>query len=438
VYLTRTGRRVSTAGRHPLLGTLALLGALGTGWLWTHAQGTDGWLYHGGLTAAALAIAAIVGHAVISPGSPTARLLGLPPLVWLGRISYGVYLWHWPLFQFVTGQRTGVTGPALLALRCALTLAVATVSYLLIEQPIRRGRWLRRLPRPVPVGAAVAAAMLTAVVAVLATSPPTTPALAAPSIAIPAPSVSAGRPSHTSGPPPPMARPGRPPGALPRIDIFGDSVAWTIGTYLPAHPGIAVVNRAIEGCGITLLPDILELGTPHSLYSYCPGWPARWQNGVNADNPDVSVLLLNRWELMDARLNGTYQHVGQAPFDAYLLGQLDRAVGIAGSHGARVVLLTAAYTHRSERPDGGLYNEDLPARVDAWNRLLRQEAANHPTTITVLDLNKLVCPAGTYTASVNGLQIRSDGLHFTPAGVQQLIAPWLLPQLAAIAATGSP
>src|SRR6185369_4698292 len=94
---------------------------------------------------------------------------------------------------------------------------------------------------------------------------------------------------------PPIRRADRKPGAEPRVDIFGDSVAWTLGAYLPDHPGLAVNNIAIQGCGITLQPDILELGTPHTLYSYCPGWPAKYQGAVNNDDPDVSVLLLNRW-----------------------------------------------------------------------------------------------------------------------------------------------
>ncbi|HWB35343.1 MAG TPA: SGNH hydrolase domain-containing protein, partial [Rugosimonospora sp.] len=197
-------------------------------------------------------------------------------------------------------------------------------------------------------------------------------------------------------------------------------------------------TRAIQGCGITLANDIRELGAPHTLYSYCPTWPARYQSAVTTDDPDVSVLLLNRWELMDARYDGAYEHVGEADFDGYLLGQLDRAVRIVGSRGARVVLLTAAYTHRAEQPDGSLYPEDQPARVDAWNALLTREAAAHPGQVVVLNLNALVCPGGRYTASVGGLQIRSDGLHFTPAGVQRLIAPWLLPQLTSLATTGQP
>jgi hypothetical protein len=222
-------------------------------------------------------------------------------------------------------------------------------------------------------------------------------------------------------------------GSEPRVTFFGDSVSWVIGKYLPRHPGLWTSVRAIEGCGIATLPDILELGTPHTNYPGCTNWPGRWQKGVNKDDPDVSVIELNRWELMDRKLNGTYQHVGDPAYNAYLLGQLDKAVTIAGSKGAAVVLLTAAYTHRAEKPDGSLYPEDTPARVDAWNRLLVQEQAKHPRTVTILNLNKLVCPNGKFTWAIGKLRIRSDGLHYTPAGVQQIIAPWLLPKLADIA-----
>jgi hypothetical protein len=51
----------------------------------------------------------------------------------------------------------------------------------------------------------------------------------------------------------------------------------------------------------------------------------------------------------------------------------------------------------------------------------------------VLDLPKVVCPGGTFTWTVSGVRVRSDGLHFTPAGVQRIVAPWLLPQLTRLA-----
>ncbi len=414
---------------HRVLGFFALVGVGVTVWLWHFADGTTHWLYEGGLTVAAIAVALVISHAVQSPKSPTAWLLALPPLVWLGRISYGVYLWHWPLFEFVNADQTGLQGVPLLAVRLGGTLLIATASYYLVESPIRHGALTRLLPRHAPVGATIVAVGATAVTMVLITAPPPTPALAAPVIVT---NVTP-RPS-TPGTTVPMDRPGRKPGKLPRITFFGDSVSWVIGTYLPKHPGLDVTVRAIEGCGIATLPDILELGSPHTNYPGCTTWYNRWQKGVDTDDPDVSVIELNRWELMDRKLNGVYQHVGEPQYDAYLLTQLDRAVTIAGSHGAAVVLVTAAYTHRAEKPDGSLYDEDMPDRVDAWNKLLYQEQAKHPQQVTVLNMTPLVCPDGKFTWDVDGIRIRSDGLHYTPAGVQQIIAPWLLPKLAAIAA----
>ncbi|HKD97404.1 MAG TPA: acyltransferase family protein [Micromonosporaceae bacterium] len=419
-------------GRHLVLGGLSLVGVGVTAWLWHDAEGTVGWMYRGGFTVAALAVALVIAHAVVSPRSPTAWVLALPPLVWLGRISYGVYLWHWPLFEFVDADRTGLQGYGLLAVRLAGTLAIAALSFYLVESPIRHGALTRLLPKHAPVGVTMTAVGATAVAIVLVAAPTPTPdAVAAPAVVTqvtPPP-----HPSRSSGVTVPMDRPGRKPGKEPRVTFFGDSVSWVIGKYLPDHPGLWVSDRAIQGCGIATLPDILELGTPHTNYPGCTTWYDRWQRGVNTDDPDVAVIELNRWELMDRKLDGTYQHVGDPAYDAYLLAQLDRAVTIVGSHGAAVVLLTAAYTHRAEKPDGSLYDEDLPARVDAWNQLVREEQAKHPKQVTILDLNKVVCPDGKFTWSLDGFRIRSDGLHYTPAGVQRIIAPWLLPKLAQIA-----
>ena len=423
--------RPAAEGRHRLLGGLALLGAAVTAWLWVNADGGAPWLYRGGLLAAALAIAAVIAHAVRSPHSPTAWLLATPPLVWLGRISYGVYLWHWPLFQWLDEERTGVGGLPLLGLRCAATLAVATVSYFAVERPLRTAPWLRRrLLTPSSASAAMAA---TAAIAVLATVPPAVPQGPPVNVdralnkvmAEPRPT----RPTRTAKPAP-VQRPGREPGK-PRVDFFGDSVSWSLGTYLPPQHELAIKVRSIQGCGIATLPDIRYLDAPHTNYPGCTTWATRWRKSVKADNPDVSVVLLDRWELMDRKLGGRYQHVGDPQFDAYLDQQLDLALSTAGARGAQVVVLTAPYTHRAERPDGGLYPEDDPARVDAWNVLLRAEAVKYHAT--VIDLNKEACPHGTFTWSVDGVRIRSDGLHFTPQGVREVLAPWLLPQLAAAA-----
>jgi peptidoglycan/LPS O-acetylase OafA/YrhL len=415
------------------LRVLGPAGLLGTLVLWHFAGDQAAWLYRGGLAVAALAVAAVLTAVVTGPRTLLARLLAVAPLAALGRVSYGVYLWHWPICIFVTADATGLSRWPLLAVRLAATMAAALLSYHLIEQPIRHGALGRRLPRRLPAAITTTALGCTILTIGLATAAAAAlaPAAAPAPVIVTLPSPRPTSAASTAGPPrtPRIVR-----GRVPRVTFFGDSVSWVIGDYLPPHPGIITTDRAIQGCGIATLPRILELGTPHTNYPGCTNWPARWRAGVNADNPDVSVVELNRWELMDRFYQGGYQHVGEPGYDAYLLAQLDRAVSIAGSRGASVVLLTAAYTHRAERPDGSLYPEDQPARVNAWNSLLRVEAARRPGQVTILNLNRVVCPGGVFTWNVDGLRIRSDGLHYTPAGVQRIIAPWLLPRLAEVAA----
>jgi peptidoglycan/LPS O-acetylase OafA/YrhL len=418
----------------------AAIGLAVDAFIWTHAHGTDGWLFRGGLLVDAAAVAAILGYVTVRPSGWLGSVLAVAPLVWLGRISYGVYLWHWPLFAILSAQRTGLSGFVLLVLRMSATIAVAALSYYLIEQPIRTGRALRRpavrvpaLRRP-PIAALPALCCVASVglLAVLATAPrssgPVAPVYARPTT-VPTPSADAVAPVNRSG---------RHPGAEPRVAFFGDSVSWTLGTYLPPHPGLGTSVQALPGCGIARLPDLLQLGDGGANYPGCTQWDTKWRAGVAKDDPDVSVILLDRWELMDRKLDGTYQHVGMPQYDAYLTGELNLAITIAKSGGAQVVLLTAPYTHRAERPDGGLYDEDQPDRVDAWNRLLRAVAARDPHNVTVIDLNQRVCPDHNFTWTIGSMQIRGDGLHFTPEGVQQWIAPWLLPQLATIAVTPRP
>jgi peptidoglycan/LPS O-acetylase OafA/YrhL len=419
---------------------VAVLGIAGVGtvaWLWTHARGGDAWLYRGELTLGALAVAAVIAHTVVSPHELLGRVLAARPLVWLGKISYGVYLWHWPLFNLLDAQRTGLVGPQLLAARLVATVAVAAFSYVLIEEPVRTGRSpLRRSDsgrrlqiRPVTAGIGASVAVgITGVLVVVAATPRTSGVIRpVGAILTPAPSA----PTLTGNSP--MLRPDRRPGAEPRLTFFGDSVSASLASQIRAHPGLKISTRAIEGCGIARLPDIIQLGENTTNFPTCTRWDALWRRGVDADDPDVAVILLDRWELMDRKLGKTYQHVGDPEYDNYLNHELELAVSIAGARGARVVLLTAPYTRRAERPDGGLYDEDLPERVNAWNGLLKRTAARHPRQVGIVDLNARVCPNGTFTAAVDHIHIRSDGLHFTPEGVRLWIAPWLLPQLTAIA-----
>ncbi len=97
-------------------------------------------LYLGGFGLVSLATAVVILASVDTRARVLPRLLGWGPLRWLGLRSYGLYLWHWPVFQLTRPQLDlQLDGLPLFGLRMAITLVVVEFSYRLIEMPVRRG-----------------------------------------------------------------------------------------------------------------------------------------------------------------------------------------------------------------------------------------------------------------------------------------------------------
>ena len=98
-------------------------------------------LYRGGFLVVAL-VSAVVVAAASHRGVPFGRWLGMRPMRWVGERSYGIYLWHWPLFLVTRpGVDIPIDGVLALVLRVALLLGVAELSYRYVEMPIGEGSW---------------------------------------------------------------------------------------------------------------------------------------------------------------------------------------------------------------------------------------------------------------------------------------------------------
>ena len=86
-------------------------------------------------------LAVLGAVAVLAPpggaGGFGEKLLAATPLVWVGRMSYSLYLWHWPVFSLVDYQMCLASEPARLAMKIGLSLFAAGLSYLLVEHPAR-------------------------------------------------------------------------------------------------------------------------------------------------------------------------------------------------------------------------------------------------------------------------------------------------------------
>ena len=117
-------------------------------WVMTHLGESSTALYRGGFLVVA-GLSAVVVAAASHRGVPFGGWLGTRPMRWVGERSYGIYLWHWPLFLVTRpGVDLPFEGTPALVLRLALLLGVAEVSYRYLELPVRQGgvgRWWKRL-----------------------------------------------------------------------------------------------------------------------------------------------------------------------------------------------------------------------------------------------------------------------------------------------------
>jgi len=283
--------------------------------------------YEGALPlVAAMSAALIVG--LQAPG-PVRRLLSTRPFVLLGKISYGVYLYHWPIFVLIDRKAWDVPAGVSLAVKCALTLVISVASYHLIEKPIRLATWMppRRtlvaaftvtvvaavlavtvLPTTtkyysVDAAAAEQAAFDTGPVAPLVTmAPATTAPTTVPTSQSPSTAVETTLPVATTTTI--LATPSRPV----RILVVGDSTAEATGAGLvawaAANPQYSQVTvYAGPGCGL-VLGGYLELSTgERDATAVCGKYVQELiPQKVVELQPDVVVVMSTVWDVLDRRL----------------------------------------------------------------------------------------------------------------------------------------
>jgi peptidoglycan/LPS O-acetylase OafA/YrhL len=385
------------------------------------------WLFSGGLVLVALAASALV-LAAATPGSWTSWVLSWRPLVVLGILSYGVYLWHWPVVVALP------TWPWLSW--AALTVAAAGVSFVLVERPVRTASWSglpRRLRATVP-----AVAMVVVAVTLLAATPApprgSSDAEARTSDVPPPLQGELGSRVRVEGPdvvdPPVPARPrkvGPPPndGPLARlrpvsgpldVAVLGDSVAFSLTWHAPADTlGLRAYGEHVLGCGLTDQPLAYPgggvLDRPH-----CVGFVESWPASMQEQPPDAALLVAGAWELHDLRVGDRVLRVGTPAHDTVLRERWRLALGIATS-GGRPAVVTDVPCFDVRQP-GDPRSEAL--RIFHLNQLLAPLVEEHPTA-RLAPLSRRLCPDG---RGVGGRAARYDGVHFTASGASDLW-PWL-------------
>ena len=370
--------------------------------------------YRTGALMFSLACLALVLAARVDSDGVLVRVLRWPPLVGLGLISYGVYLWHWPVIVWLgLEEARGMAAVVRGAAAVALTLLAALVSYVVVERPVRRGPKqprhgsVRPGLRPAIVLAAVPGSLLTvAALSLAATS-------------VPAPS---------SG--------------TPVIMLAGDSVPLHLTPTLEraaSSRGWQVVSAARGACPVTGEVPLAPDGDPTLLGPGCPAVTALQDSLIARWDPRV-VVWWDRWSLSSFKApDAAAVESGTPSFWTARTEALDSAVGRLTSRGATVLLVTVEPEGRavSSTCSGGCgwwttfriqHYDDITAR---WNAILTRYSEEHPGTTALLSVTESVCrtDVSPCTDDIDGAPARPDGTHYAGAGAD-LVASLLVDAVA--------
>ncbi|WP_394833051.1 acyltransferase [Pendulispora rubella] len=371
------------------LDALGLASIVGLGIAWCSLDGQDPFLYRGGLWLTEAGALVLIACATAGERSLVARALSFRPLTWVGTVSYGVYLWHWPIDVWLTPERIAA-GRWLPLVQMALTFGIAIVSYWYLEQPIRQGRL--RLGQPVyVVPSALALVVLFVVRATSARASSSEPQAFAP-------------PTLSSGPaePPPADEP-----VQFRVMLVGDSTANSLGWGLRGlhAPGVAVDLMGRDGCTM--------------LWDTCDGH--LWAQHTASMQPNASLVFLGGAFLHGLTVKNRWHKACHREWNHKFQETLTKRLDDLKREDTRVWAVTVPY------PLGPWDRADFRAEVDCINATIRKTAALSKD-VDVLDLAEYLCPKGTCQREHDGVPIRPDGAHYSIEGAADL-ARWVFDRI---------
>jgi peptidoglycan/LPS O-acetylase OafA/YrhL len=447
-------RRPATGSTRVVLGVAGSLAFVAMLVMWSTTSQTTSWLYHGGFALHAVLVSAVLAEVLLA--GPLSKLLSVKPLQALGVISYGVYLYHWPIFLWLGPDRfPQLSRSELFLLRVGVTIAIATASFYFIERPVRTGVhirvwWPRVLapatafallvatflvvrPEPVPASARI-------VFAPISKSPPpvvggaTANAHGAPvSNFSPFPvSAPAKKTSTTAAPQTLLHRPYD--GKRPlRVLIVGDSVGQTFGRGVELwgmQTGAAQVwNDAHFYCSLArFAPRIVGIGRTGPQAPICDDWDQRWTSEVAQFDPDVTIVLYTIWEMVARKPPGAHdwENPGNPQYDSWQLSEYEHAADVLSARGGTVDWLEVPCLRTS--PPGSQGDQQIHYEN---SHQIDGVAKARPKSVRVIDFYDQLCPGGKFSQSYGPVtDARPDGAHFSDPGAEA-VANWLMNKILA-------
>ena len=408
------------------------------GYIAAFIHAADELLYVGGLAAATIASAVIVAVVVRSGNSQVKKVLSIPLLVEIGRRSYGLYLWHWPIFV-VTSARLSSTR---LAYALCATVIVNEFVYQFIEVPTRKGaigNWLRQRQQLSAMRRRLPVVLSAVVVALVGVSSVQLSGIQARDVSVDTGNADVVFVVPTSIPSPATTLANTPATSttlakLPRrLLIVGDSQAHAIAINKPSgiEKTFSITDGSIDGCGVYDRGVGIggETGKFRRNFANCSGFETKWAKTAASSRADVALVVIGAWEVMDLQINSLLFKLNTVPADTIFKTQLQRGIDALRKQNVAVALLEVACMRPVESKGGPV--PPLPQRGDDsrtghLNALMREVAAPENDGVYFVSGPKEWCSD---PKVANSLSYRWDGVHVYKPGAKLIlesIAPALL------------
>ena len=378
------------------------------------------------------------------------QVMGWLPLVEVGKRSYGLYLWSWPIFVIV-GATDGTVGPFVIAM--LITVVVAEASYRWLETPVRQGvvgRWWKDRATvtyaPIAGGALLLGCLVlfyasvgqfsffeggddaVFVLAEPAATLDSQPASAT-TIADAASATTALAATTTSTTVAPLE--------VTRLAIVGDSQANALAVNLPDGIEEAfseVINGSLDGCSVYDSGQVLSSVSFNNDFAVCEGWQDDWAD--TASQSDVALVVVGAWDVFDIEDGSSTYIFGTADGDHHFAANLISGIDAILAEGTSVALLEVACMRPENVPEAGV--RALPergddSRVAHLNELLRWVSSQYGPDVRVVDGPDEWCND---EAIATDLSYRWDGVHVYQPGAN-LIYTKIAPDLVSLAAKDS-
>lgn len=364
------------AGRSRLLQVLGLGGAALLFAGFALEKGPPGWIFSGGIAIFDVGIV-LMTVASLAPG-PLRRVLSLRPLQWTGRVSYELYLWHFPVLVVIARELPGLPAALRVAVDAGLTLALAAVTYHLVDVPLRRASYASLRRRLVlPAGVLATSSLLLAGVPAVATVAEQASALGATTARV-----------------------------ITVRSVFGEALPGPVGRLTGVRAATPAHKLRVMWVGDSVMYQ-LELAAAAGLqatgdaetvsFSAIPGWSPRdsvpWSTFTRAiarTHPEVVVAM---WTQDNAYAAAHGVRGEEAVMSRFLRLLLRRGDGVAG----------VVFVSEPPQPPKGSFMAVLhadvysPRGVRLWEAAARQEAAHLRGSVAYVPVTPVLERDGAYS-----------------------------------------